>query len=270
MAQPSQPALIDAHAHLYFDSYDTDRGAVIQAAKREGIEHVVTVGTDLRSSRAALEMAARDPWQTATVGIHPHASAQALSPEYWNAFLELASEAGFAAIGECGLDYFKNYAPRDAQRETFRKQIHLANERSLPLVIHTRNAHTETVELLKTERDPRHATVIHCFTGSAEQASDYLELGISLSFSGALTYKNNRENREAAAMIPADKLMIETDAPFLPPSRIRGKRNAPEYLRHTFNQLVNTRHADATGLAQVLRENTIRFFGIGSSQERKA
>ncbi|MCB9892328.1 MAG: TatD family hydrolase [Planctomycetes bacterium] len=257
------PRLIDAHAHLFFDSYDQDRDAVIANAQREGIAHVVTVGTDLGSSRVALAMAQHDPgWQTATAGIHPHDSRTTLDETTWNAFAQLACDEDFAAIGECGLDYFKNYAPRDVQRTAFRKQIHLANELGRPLVIHTREAHEETVALLRAERDHRWPTVIHCFTGSAHEAHDYLELGFFLSFSGVLTYPRNEANRDAARIAPIDRLMIETDAPFLSPQPERGRRNEPALLRHTFGTLSTVRDEDPERLAAALYANTAAFFRI--------
>ncbi|MBK9385504.1 MAG: TatD family hydrolase [Planctomycetes bacterium] len=264
-AMPSiLPPLVDAHCHLYYDSYAEDRDAAWQRALAAGVVHALQVGTDVASSRAARELARRlgPARASATCGIHPHEAKDGRPAEAWEEFEALAREGGWVAIGESGLDTFKEFSPLDDQRELFRRQARLAAELDLPLVVHTRDAHEETAAILRAERGSRQRTMIHCFTGGPREAEAYLELGCHISFSGVLTYKKNEENRAAARLVPEERLLIETDAPFLAPEPLRGKRNEPAFLTRTFATLCGVRGAEPAPLAQRLLANTRELFRL--------
>jgi TatD DNase family protein len=258
------PPLVDAHCHLYFESYDGDRDAAWERALAAGVVHALQVGTDLATSRAARDLARRlgAARASATCGIHPHEAQEGRPPEVWAEFEALAREGGWVAIGESGLDTFKEYSPLDDQRELFRRQARLAAELDLPLVVHTRDAHAETAAILREERGAAQRTMIHCFTGGPREAEAYLELGCHISFSGVLTYKKNEENRAAARLVPEERLLIETDAPFLAPEPLRGKRNEPAFLTRTFATLCGVRDAPPRELAQRLLANTRELFRL--------
>lgn len=256
--------LVDAHCHLYFDGYDADRDAVWERSRRAGVVHTIQVGTDLATSRAArvLATALGPAAASATCGIHPHEAQHGRPADAWEAFEELAREPGWIAIGEAGLDTFKEYSPLDDQRELFRRQARLAAELDLPLVVHTRDAHEETVAILRAERGSSQRTMIHCFTGGPREAEAYLELGCHISFSGVVTYKRNDDNREAARLVPAERLLVETDAPFLAPVPHRGQRNEPALVRVVFDQLCATRGDEPGSLAARLLQNARDLFGV--------
>jgi TatD DNase family protein len=262
----SLPPLIDAHCHLYYDSYDADRDATWERALAAGIVHALQVGTDCSSSRAARALAQHlgPSRASATCGIHPHEAKDGRPSEAWAEFEALAREGGWVAIGESGLDTFKQFSPLDDQRELFRRQARLAAELDLPLVVHTRDAHEETAAILRAERGVNQRTMIHCFTGGPREAEAYLELGCHISFSGVLTYKKNEENRAAARLVPEERLLIETDAPFLSPEPLRGKRNEPSYLTRTFATLCGVRGVEPERLARRLLANTRELFRLAS------
>ena len=208
----------DSHCHL-----DDDRLAatVLDDARAAGVEVFVTVGTDAARSRAAIELAGAHADVWATVGLHPHDATQGVE-----SIVGLLDAPRVVAVGEAGLDYHYDHSPRDVQREAFAAQIALAHERDLTLVIHTREAWDDTFALLASEGVPSR-TVFHCFTGGPAEADRCLDLGAYLSFSGIVTFKSSPENRAAAVLCPLDRLLVETDSPFLAPVPLRGRRNEP-------------------------------------------
>ncbi|GAC1348230.1 MAG: TatD family hydrolase [Myxococcales bacterium] len=231
-------ALIDSHAHLDSADYAADRAEVVARARAAGVAHVVLIGQwngaqgGLAATRATLELAASDPpFFSATVGVHPHDAAQASDADF-AALRALCAAPGVVAVGECGLDYHYDLSPRPAQRERFAEQIALAAALAKPVVVHTREADADTADLLRAGLGPA-GGVIHCFTGDWSAARRYLDLGLFISLSGVLTFKNAVALREAAAQIPLDRLLVETDAPFLAPIPHRGKRNEPAWVAHT-------------------------------------
>jgi TatD DNase family protein len=226
--------LIDAHAHL--DGY-TDRDEVIARARAAGLVHVVAVGqwregAGMAGAQDAIALAKTDrSFFSATAGIHPHDAAGATESDFAE-LRRMCAGGDVTAVGECGLDFHYDRSPRDVQRSVFVRQIRLARELGKPLVVHTREADVETAEILRVELGP-HGGVIHCFTSDWAAAQRYLALGLYLSFSGVLTFKNAEPIRDAAARAPLDRILVETDCPFLAPVPHRGKRNEPAFVALT-------------------------------------
>ena len=225
----------DAHCHVPYEGVSED---VIAEARSKGVGRMITVGTDLEQSRAAIDTARRHDGVWATVGVHPHDATDGL-----DGIEPLLSEPEVVAVGECGLDYHYDHSPREVQREVFAAQVALARAHDLALVIHTREAWDDTFAVLAAEGVPER-TVFHCFTGGPDEARRGLDLGAILSFSGIVTFKGAPEVREAAALCPLDRLTVETDAPFLAPVPHRGQRNRPAWVTH-----VGAAVAAAKGLA---------------------
>jgi TatD DNase family protein len=212
----------DSHCHIPYEGIGTD---VIEQAKAAGVTRLIDVGTDAEQSAAALGVAAENENVWATVGLHPHEASKGVA-----SVEELVrGQAELVAIGECGLDYHYDFSPRPVQREAFAAQIRLANLHGLALVVHTREAWDDTFAILRTEGVPER-TIFHCFTGGAAEARTCLDLGGRLSFSGIITFKNATDVREAAALCPLDRLLVETDSPYLAPVPFRGRPNVPAYV----------------------------------------
>jgi TatD DNase family protein len=228
MNPENQPVVrwIDSHCHLQLG--DEEAAQAVAGAVDAGVERMICIGTDLETSRAAVDLAARHPEVWATVGLHPH-DASRLDAE-WEELVTLARESGrVVGIGECGFDLHYRHSEPDAQEAAFRAQIRLAHELATTLVIHTREAWDETFAVLGAEGVPAR-TVFHCFTGGPEQATPAIDLGAYLSFSGIVSFPKAPEVRQAAALVPPDRLLVETDAPYLAPVPHRGRRNVPGYL----------------------------------------
>jgi len=234
--------LVDAHAHL--DGY-ADRDEVIARAKAAGLVHVVVVGqwregAGMAGALEAVGLAKTDrAFFSATAGIHPHDAARATEADF-DELARMCTDADVVAVGECGLDFHYDRSPRDVQRAVFVRQVRLAKEVQKPLVVHTREADVETAEILRAELGPD-GGVIHCFTSDWTAARRYLDLGMSLSFSGVITFRNAEAVRDAAAKTPDDRLMVETDSPYLAPVPYRGKRNEPAYVAATAAALARLR-----------------------------
>ena len=249
--------LIDSHAHLDFADYGQDLEDAVARAKEAGLVHVVVIGQwregkGMAGARDAIDLAKRDPgFFSATAGIHPHDAARATEADF-RLLEEMCAHAGVAAVGECGLDFHYDRSPRGVQAEVFVRQLRLARMLHKPVVVHTREADVETAEILSRELGAE-GGVIHCFTSDWTAAQRYLALGMYLSFSGVLTFKNADPVREAAARAPLNRVMVETDSPFLSPVPHRGKRNEPAYVAHTAARLAEVRRLP---LADVERATT--------------
>ena len=254
--------LIDSHAHLDDLRYDTDRDNVLQRAQTAGIEAIVTIGCDLATSQAAVALAHAHPNIFATIGVHPH-EAKEIGEGWYESFRSLAQHPKVVAYGEIGLDYHYDHSPREIQRQRFREQIHLARELALPLVIHTREAQEDTMMILREEGAVDVGGVFHCFSGDMWLAKDALDLGFYLSFSGVLTFKNATMLRDIAKTVPLDRLMVETDCPYLAPVPYRGKRNEPAYVQYVAETLAEIRgNGSVESVARATVENTKRVFRI--------
>ena len=250
--------LIDSHCHLDDKQFDPDRDAVIQRALEAGVERMMAIGTgdgppDLE---AALRLARRHDFIYATVGVHPHDAAKA-TPETFAALEALATDTKVLAIGEIGLDYHYDFSPRNVQREVFVEQLKLAGRAGKPIVIHTREAWDDTLLVLREHWSG--GGIIHCFSGGPGEARQALDLGFHLSFGGVLTFPKADALREAARLGPEDRLLVETDAPYLAPVPKRGKRNEPAFMLETARRLAEVRGVAPERIAEVTTENFARL-----------
>jgi len=243
--------VIDTHAHL--DALDDPSGAV-RRAREAGVDRIVAIGSGLASAHATLEIAEREDGVFAALGIHPHQAGGGESVEDVSHLMD----GKVVAVGEIGLDFFRDYAPRDAQRRAFAAQIEVANEAGLPLVIHTRAADDETFAMLESAEVP---VVLHCF-GSVGRLDDALERGYLVSFAGNVAYPKAQDLREAARRVPDDRILAETDAPYLAPPPHRGRPNQPAYVMRTLEVLAGERGVDPAALEAQIDANATRVFGL--------
>jgi len=248
------PDLFDTHAHLHFPEFAGDLAAVLERARAAGVRQILTIGTDVPTSRAAAALAARETDVWAAVGIHPHHAAE--SDDAALAEIEqLAGSARVVAIGEAGLDYFRNLAPRAAQEHMFRSQLALARRSRKPVLVHCRDAHEDALRLIG-EVDVRNAGgIMHCFSGDVGIARRCLDLGLLVSLAGPVTYPRPGALPEVARYVPGDRLVVETDCPFLPPQPYRGKRNEPAYLAITATRVAELRGEPLVDLAARMSRN---------------
>ena len=255
--------LIDSHAHIQGKEYAGETGAVVQRAREAGVERIIVVGGagDMSSNAAAVSLAESSPSLYATVGMHPH-DAKDVSEEELRKIKQLAAHPKVIAVGETGLDYFYNHSPREVQRRVFAQFVRLAMETGLPLVVHERDASSETVEILRREGAGRIEGVIHCFTGNYDAARAYLDLGFYLSFTGIITFKNADALREVVRQVPLERMFVETDSPYLTPVPHRGKRNEPAYVRFVAETVGKVKQFDLEKVAQVTSENVRGLFHI--------
>jgi TatD DNase family protein len=264
MASPSAlPALIDSHCHLDFDSFGDDRPAVLARAREAGIVTLICIGSgsDLGAARSSVALAAAEPDVFATVGIHPHDVAKMTEPD-WQELTTLATAPRVVGIGETGLDYFYDHSPRDQQQVAFRRFLQLAHASLQPVVCHIRDAHADALAILRDEGVPARGGVIHCFTGGPADATGYLDLGLYLSFSGIITFKTAADIRAAAALAPLDRILVETDAPYLAPIPFRGKRNEPSFMLKTVEAVAACQGVDFAQLAQASTRNARTLFKL--------
>jgi TatD DNase family protein len=254
--------LFDTHAHLHFPDYAEDLDAVMERAHAAGVRGMVTIGTDRETNQAVVELARRFPDVWATVGIHPHDAGEAAEEDFAEMERLARSESKVVGFGEMGLDFFRNLSPPEAQRQVFRRQIHMAREARKPLVIHCRDAHDDTLAILADEKAGEIGGVMHCFSGDVGIARRCLDLGLFISLAGPVTYKNARSLPDVARFVPEDRLVVETDCPYLPPTPHRGKRNEPAYVALTAAFVAELRGADPEALGAELTANATRLFGI--------
>lgn len=262
--------LIDTHAHLDFDQFAGEEAAVLERAAAAGVGRIINVGTDLARSRKSLDLARKFPNVWAAVGIHPH-DAAAVDEAALEALKQLAIHEEVVAIGEFGFDFHYDDGPdRAVQEDAFRAQSEVAIESGLPVIIHSRDAEELTLEHLAVHADEvvadnparREPGVVHCFTGSREFAESALGLGYLISFTAPVTYPGNDALREVAKAVPLEKLMVETDCPFLPPADKRGQRNEPAYVAETAAQLAELKGVSPDELAAATTANAERLFGL--------
>ncbi len=251
--------LFDSHVHLDDAAFDHDREEVLARARAAGVERMLTVGTDLASSRAAVALAHRHPGVYAAVAVHPHAAAD-LTDEVYDALGDLARQPGVVAVGETGLDFGGRSAPVESQRRALRAHLALARERGLPVVVHCRDAHEALLEMLSEVDTP---VVMHAFSGSVEVARVCASRGYGISLAGPVTFKRADTLKAVAREIPASALLVETDAPVLTPHPYRGRRNEPAYLVHIVERVAEIRGERVEDLAQTTAANAMRMFRIG-------
>ena len=250
--------LIDSHAHLDFPQFDPDRLAVIERAREAGLVAILNVGTDLISSRAAVELAERYEFIYAAVGVHPH-DAKTVTPAVLDELRALAHHPKVVAVGEIGLDYYRNLSPRPVQRRAFFDQLALAAELALPVVIHSREAHDDVLAVLGEWQG---TGVLHSYSAGPERLTEVLALGFAVGISGPITFKKAKGLREVAAAAPLERLLVETDCPYLTPEPYRGRRNEPAHVRYVAGAVAHARGEAAETVAQAMVENACRVFGI--------
>lgn len=254
--------LFDTHAHLHFPDYADDLDAVLERARAAGVRGMVTIGTDRETNRAVTALAKRLPDVWATVGIHPHDAGDAVEADLEEMERLAAEEPKVVGFGEMGLDFFRNLSPPEAQEKIFRRQIDIARRARKPIIVHCRDAHAETLAVLAEERAGETGGVMHCFSGDVEIARRCLDMGLYVSLAGPVTYKNARALPAVARFVPGDRLVIETDCPYLPPTPHRGKRNEPAYVALTAARIAELRGADPEALCDALTANAAKLFRI--------
>ncbi len=254
--------LFDTHAHLHFPEFADDLPAVLERARAAGVRWILTIGTSVEGSRAAVALAEGEPDLYAAVGIHPHDAAEADEAAFDELRRLAESSPKVVAIGEIGLDFFRNLSPRDAQVEVFRRQLDLARRAGKPVLIHCREAHTETLEILREAGVKAVGGIMHCFSGDAAVARQCLDLGLLISLAGPVTYPNARKLPEVVKLAPEDRLVVETDCPFLPPQPYRGKRNEPAYLPITAARVAELKGGPVEELGARMAQNALTLFGI--------
>lgn len=255
---------IDTHCHLDSEKYDEDRAEVIDALKDAGIDYVINPGCNMESSKKSIRLARDNDIIYAAVGVHPHDANELEEDESrFDELKLLAGEGKVVAIGEIGLDYHYDFSPREVQKKWFEKQVKLAKELNLPIIVHDREAHQDTFEIIAREAaDGNLRGVIHSFSGSLEMANEYIKMGFFIGLGGVVTFKNAKKPKEVAENIDLEYLLVETDGPYLTPEPNRGKRNNPAYVRHTANYIANLRGMSPEKLAEITTENAKRLFGI--------
>jgi TatD DNase family protein len=251
--------LVDTHVHLDHVRFAEDRSVVLDRAREAGVGLMVTVASELKSARAAVNLADAETSVFAAVGVHPHEAAGA-GPGFLEELRRLAGRPRVVAVGETGLDYHYDFSPRPVQREVFAAQLDLAAELNLPVIVHSREAADDTYALLRESRWSR--AVMHCFGGDWETARLFLDLGCYISLAGVVTFKGAVALGEVARKVPDDRLLLETDAPYLAPVPRRGRRNEPAYLGHTAAFVAELRGTTAERLAEITTANARTFFNL--------
>ena len=262
---PALAGLADSHCHLNAAAFDRDRAAVIARAQAVGVETMIVVGLDPESSERAMSLARLHDGAglAATAGLHPHEAGR-FDGEIRESLEELCARGECCAVGETGLDWFKDWAPRTDQLEAFRWQLALARRLDKPVVIHSRDAHEDTLRLVEEAKGVR--GVMHCFSYGPAEMELYLDAGLSISFSGNVTYRTADSIRAAAASCPADRLLVETDAPYLAPLPHRRERAEPAHVASTLRRVAEARGEDPAALAARAGENTRRLFGLSTAK----
>jgi TatD DNase family protein len=251
----------DSHAHVDGEQFVNDREEVIQRAFHSGVTRFINIGCDRESALRTIELVDQYEGIYGTVGLHPH-DAKDMTDELMEELKTWAAHPKILAIGEMGLDFHYDYSPRDVQREAFRRQIRLARELKMPVTIHDREAHRECLDILTEEKGWENGGIFHCYSGSAEMAAEIIRNGFYISFSGVLTYKNAEKVRKAASAVPLDRLMIETDCPYLTPQTRRGQRNEPAYVVETGRKLAELRGLNPEEMAKITWDNTCRAYRL--------
>lgn len=253
--------IFDSHSHIDDRRFSNDIDEVIQRAKDAGLKYIMNPGADLETSLNAVKLASKYDMVYAAVGVHPH-DTEEMDEMTLQMIKGLAKKDKVMAIGEIGLDYYYDNSPRDIQKKWFREQIRLAKEVGLPIIIHDRDANQDVMNILKEEEAFENGVLMHCYSGSAELAKRYIKLGAYISIAGPLTFKNNKKTTEVVKEIPLDRLMVETDAPYLTPQPHRGKRNEPSYVKYVVDKIAEIKGLTFDEVANATAENAKRYFRI--------
>ncbi len=263
MKKEHLPLLVDSHAHLDGSQFANDLDETVERATANGISHILTIGCDLESSANSIAVAEKYEHIFAAVGVHPH-DATEINADALEKLRAMLAHPKVVALGEIGLDYYRDRSPREVQRNAFRQQIRLAKDVGKPIIVHDRDAHDEVVQILKEEDAAANGGVLHCFSGDLEMAQQCLKLGFYLSFTGTITYPKNEAVREIIKAIPIDRMLVETDCPYLSPQKFRGKRNEPAYVRYTAEKMAEIKGLTIEDVARVTSRNCHDLFGFGN------
>ena len=253
--------LFDTHCHIDEERFDADREDVLVRMKEAGVGHLVCVGSDMETSARAIAFAQRTDGVYAAVGIHPH-EAKFYKPEDLQTLRNWLNQPKVVALGEMGLDYYYDHSPRDIQREACAAQMELAHALGAPAIFHVRDAHSDMLDIMKAHRAKLPGGILHCFSGSWETAREYLKLGFYISIAGPVTFKKAPSQWEVAQNVPLDRLLIETDSPYLSPEPMRGRRNEPAYVRHVALKIAELRGVSLGELTEATTQNAKTVYGI--------
>jgi len=259
--QEHREPIIDSHAHLQDEAFACDLNQVVQRAKAANIGKIICVGYDYDTSVEAVRLAHQYQQVYAVVGVHPH-DAKTLTADIINKLYALARDPKVVAIGETGLDFYRDLSPRDIQRQAFLEQIKIAGELHKPIVIHDRDAHQEVMDIIKKEKAGRNQGIMHCYSGHLPMAIELMKEGFYISFAGPLTYKNAKKTVEVASRITLERILIETDCPYLAPEPVRGKRNEPANVVYVAEKLAQLRQKSLSEIAYQTSLNTCRVFNL--------
>ncbi len=250
--------IFDAHAHYNDEQFDEDRHELLTKMNQNGVAYIINNGTDLETSLYSIELSEKYPFIKATVGFHPQECDKA-EKGYIEQIANLCKNKNVRAIGEIGLDYYYDYTPKDLQLKIFEEQLILANELGMPVVVHDREAHGDTMALLKKHKPKG---LLHCFSGSVEMLREVIDLGMYISLGGAVTFKNAKKPLQSAIEVPLDKLTLETDAPYMTPVPFRGKRCNSEYITYTAAKIAEARGMSISELLEITYNNGCELFGL--------
>lgn len=253
--------IFDSHAHYDDKAFDEDREALLASLPEKGVSPVVNVGASLQGVRDTVALTEKYPYIYGAVGVHPD-HLEDLTEEDMDWLKELSAREKIVAVGEIGLDYYWDISPRDIQKKWFVRQLQLAKETNLPVIIHSREAAKDTFDIMKAEHAGTTGGVIHCYSGSREMAKDYLDMGYYIGIGGVVTFKNARVMKEVAEYVPLDRILVETDCPYLAPVPYRGKRNCSLYLTYVIEKIAELKGLDSETVEQTVWENAMRMYRI--------
>jgi len=253
--------LFDTHTHLYDEIFVPDLDQVFNRMAEARVTRMMCVGFDISSSQQAVVMAESRPGVVAAVGVHPH-DAEAVARDYLAKLTDLAGHPRVVALGEIGLDYYRDLSPRPVQQQVFREQLALVRELGKPVIIHVRDAFGDLMDILRRDGISPAGGVIHCFSGSWELAKEFIKMGFYISLAGPVTYKKSSKLKEIAVQLPLDRLLVETDCPFLAPETFRGRRNEPSYVRYVAEHIAALRDMPLEELARVTTVNALKVFNV--------
>ncbi|MDZ7723198.1 MAG: TatD family hydrolase [candidate division KSB1 bacterium] len=256
----TEPKLIDTHTHLYFDQFESDLDAVVGRAQGADVIAMLVVGIDYESSLQAVSTAEKYDFIFAAVGVHPH-DAKDMTDEHFDAIRDLLNHPKVVAIGEIGLDYHYDYSPRDVQRRVFRRFLDLSQESKKPVIIHTREADEDILDVIQGRSRHNWSGVFHCFSGDVPMAEKAIELGFHISFTGNITFKRSR-SIDVAAALPLNRLMVETDCPFMSPVPKRGRRNEPAFVQYVASRLAKAKNIPVEQVARITTQNAVSLFNL--------
>lgn len=253
--------IFETHAHLQDRKLRGDVDQILERARQAGVNRVVCVGYDLPSSQEAVALARKYPQVYAAVGVHPH-DAKTLTPEVLDKLKSLAAESKVVAIGEIGLDFYRDLSPRELQKQAFIDQIKLAQTLGKPIIIHDREANQPVFEIVKQYKAGKNMGIMHCYSGNVPLATEFIKLGFYISLAGPLTYKNARRPQEVAAKLPINRLLVETDCPYLTPEPLRGKINEPANIKYVVEKMAELRRQQPDEVAYLTARNACEVFSL--------